>query len=214
MLKYRNFQFSLLTLLIATTFLCIVFSCLYHFVFKLTDVERAVKVLHDLGANTWETPLFAKMPEEGDSRETTWAIMVGPNADLTHLDRLIWAIGIFPQVEVVFDTHKLTNNELCSLKLLTNIRAIGIYNAAIDDIGMTFLGEMKSLQVVGLGHVQISEKGLRELSGLNNLRQLQISGINVSKASVLQLFTLCPELQHIELNNEGLIRDYTYGGLR
>jgi Leucine-rich repeat (LRR) protein len=86
--------------------------------------------------------------------------------------------------------HKLTDDGLGELKELTNLRELSLRHAGVSDKGLKHLSGLKcleELEVGANGKSPITDEGLKHLSGLQRLKLLDISNSQVSDEGLKRL---------------------------
>jgi internalin A len=88
---------------------------------------------------------------------------------------------------------------------LQNLVKLPLKNLVLDDIydvtdfGMVHVGQIKSLETLSLVKTGVTDEGLRDLEGLENLRVLQLDNTTVSKKAVEALRQKLPKLERVTL---------------
>lgn len=96
----------------------------------------------------------------------------------------------------------ISNPGLEPLSRLTQLRGLKLSGQSgactVDDMGMKYLAELQSLQVLGLDFLWISELGLSSLSELPQLRELYLAETTVGNEA-LEVISRFPELRRLRL---------------
>ncbi len=78
------------------------------------------------------------------------------------------------------------------LESLTNLERLDVYTTKIDDPGLGFLVGMKKLRRLGLHYVPCDDTAVENISRLQNLERLELTGTEISKEAMDRLRAALP----------------------
>ena len=184
--KRRWTQFSLGTLLVSVTLLCIGLGLA---VVPAERQRRAFAALEPLGADVWyaepgerasnwSPPAFLRRWLPRDYFDAVQEVHLRPTgkggaglALLSDLKRL--------QILQLNDTE-VANAELIYLEGLVDLKKLYLDRTQIGDEGLASLQELKKLQVLGLDRTQVTSAGLVHLASLRNMQILWLDDTRIA----------------------------------
>ena len=169
--KRRWAQFSLLTLFLVVTVLCVGLRLV---VVPAENQRRAVSAIRALGG-------YVEYAEADDGTS---------EASL----RLWLPQDYFDEVRVVdLSTAQDTDAGLAHLQGLTGLQVLWLSNTQVTDAGLAHLHGLTALQdLILLGSTQVTDTGLAHLQGLTALKELWLSGTQVTDAGRAQFRQALP----------------------
>ncbi|MBN2512178.1 MAG: hypothetical protein JXB18_04510, partial [Sedimentisphaerales bacterium] len=97
-----------------------------------------------------------------------------------------------------------TMNWLTQLTLQLGLQHSG---NKLTDAGLVSLNEMKSLEFVSIYYGRFTDDGLKQLSGLTNLKRLEMPNTTLSEEAYQYLQKVLPDLERMEFRNFGSMQD-------
>lgn len=220
--KRRWVQFSLRTVLLLVTLLCVALSV---WVVPAERQRRAVQAIEALGGSVeyagpdpFSTEVFPKPllrrylpPDYFDDVD-----VVSLNAsritdkDLAYLQKMTSLQKLFLDDTQITDSGlahleglkglqrlnligtKITDSGLVRLKGMTNMEWLAVDNTRVADAGLVHLQAMTDLKVLSLNKTRVTDAGLSHLYGLTHLRWLGASRTQVTDIGVTQLHQELP----------------------
>lgn len=91
-----------------------------------------------------------------------------------------------------FNGITCTERHMLALSKLKLIE-LGFFHSQVDDLMVRHLATMEKLQTLGLGNNPITDKGLSELKGLQNLKAIHLRGTKVTAAGVADFQQALPD---------------------
>ena len=190
--KRRWFQFSLRTVLIVVTLLCIgPGGYVAHEQRKARKQKAAVEAIEKLGGYVHydkELPVRSAMLRQilgkhsyGKARLVGLRDIQVSDADLVHLAELKNLTDLW-----LDDTH-VTDAGLVHLDGLRTLRFLSLDNTQVTDAGMVHLAELKNLEFLLLDFAQVTDAGLVHLAELKNLTLLSLRDTQVTDAGLVHL---------------------------
>ncbi|HVC95449.1 MAG TPA: hypothetical protein VND64_17260 [Pirellulales bacterium] len=167
--KRRWAQFSLLSLFLVVTVLCVGLSLV---VTPAERQRRAVAAIESLGGSVeYEEP----------DQEASEAF---PRPFL----RRWLPQDYFDEVrEVHFTRAPVTDDGLEHLRGLTGLQVLFLGGAHVTDSGLTHLQRLTGLEALWLNGTQVTDAGLAHLQGLTKLKSLDFSSTQVTDAGLVNL---------------------------
>lgn len=200
----RWYQFSLRTLLIAMTVLCIGPGGYVAFEQeKARENQRAVAAIEKLGGYVF---YYEKAPARSgltrlilgdDSFGNVNGVDFNPlktenrqitDADLRHLQS-------FPRLNhlVLKNCRQITDAGLGELSGLANLQYLYLNDTPITDAGLVHLAGLASLERLSLAHTQVTGPGLLQLSGLTKLDYLYLYSTRIPPDGVEEIQKALPK---------------------
>jgi hypothetical protein len=99
---------------------------------------------------------------------------------------------------------KLEDDDLQLFRKTPHLRVLSLHGTNLTNDGMKHLSGLEVLDTLSLKFTNISDDGLGHLSGLNNLVKLQLSDSKISGLGLKHLAGM-RKLQHLELRNLEII---------
>jgi Leucine-rich repeat (LRR) protein len=101
------------------------------------------------------------------------------------------------------DEIKLDETDLRLLKQLTKLETLGLSrgerDTSLTDRGMTYLGELHSLQSLTIESAQLTDDGIKHLTKLQQLKSLDLWGTKVTDRGVAEIANSFPNLTRLGL---------------
>ncbi len=170
--RRRWFQYSLRSLFIFITFLCLVLGWIVVPVQRQVNSVRTIQGLHGV-VDYSEVPL-------GES----W---------FRRVLRRILPRDYFDTVESVNLSplgSKVTDSEIECLKSLTDLWGLELGTTQVTDEGLKYLQGMTKLERLSLCYTQVSDNGLSHLRDLKQLEQIDLRSTKVTDAGIVHLQSL------------------------
>lgn len=92
-----------------------------------------------------------------------------------------------PVISVSLFSSKATDEDLASLKVLTDLRVLTLDATKVTDSGLSHLTGLSQLRALDLNSTGITDKGLAHLKGLMKLEQVGLIGTQVTDAGLVYL---------------------------
>ena len=182
--KRRWPQFSLRTLLVVTTVMCV---ALGWWVNRAEQQRRAVAAILELGgAVTYQSqyPVDPLVESRGFIRRTLE-------------DRL--PQDYFDEVNhVSLMSTSVTDADLSQIEKLRALRIINLLRTQATDVGLQHLGRCRTLTVITLQGTHVTDAGLAHLQGLSSLEALNLGHTRVTDAGLAHLQGF-RALRHLDL---------------
>jgi hypothetical protein len=168
--KRRWAQFSLATMFVVVTVLCVWMAIVVNRAHRQQD---AVAAIEELGGEVeFEKPNQSR--SEAFSRRFLRRWMPQDYFDDVH--------------EVWLNGTRVTNDGLRHLRALTKLRLLLLdSNPEVTDAGLAQVRGLTRLQVLQLGGTQVTDSGLGHLRGLSELQELQLDGTRVTDGGLVHL---------------------------
>jgi hypothetical protein len=175
--KRRRYQFSLKTLLVGLTLLCL--GPGGYVAYEQNKARRqkgAVDSIEELGG----------VVDYGRNVSARSAML-----------RQILGDDSFGGVESIdfWNPSRVTDAELKHLAGLKRLTTLHLDNSQVTDAGLEKLAGLKCLSVLYLNNTQVTDAGLVHLAGLNNLEFLGVYRTQVTDAGVAELQKSLPNCQ-------------------
>jgi Leucine-rich repeat (LRR) protein len=212
--KRRWFQFSLRTMMVVVTLLCIWLGITAN---RANRQRRAVETITKAGGEVlydYQTVTGARPPGPEWLRTLlgenffSEVAAVGLNqshdpgeglANVREMAHLQW---------LVVGGKGVTDARLVNIKPLIKLKYLDLSTAKVTDVGFINLELMTELETLNLPDTNITDAGLVSLRGMTNLRTLDLQNTRVSDAGLVNL-ELMTELETLDLANT----DITDAGL-
>jgi hypothetical protein len=185
-LARREFQFSLRSLLILTTLLCLGPGA--YIAWERDQCHRGTEILVQIDK------LGGLMEPDSQPRPAWLRAVLGDNA--------------FRQVYIIsLEKSNVVDADLAQLSGLPGLQTLWLGNSQVTDTGLASLSHLKSLGGLSLDGTRITDKGLVQLSHLKRLESLGIDATAVSDAGLLHLPASLKSLGlvHTMVGDAGLI---------
>ena len=202
--KRRWFQFSLRTLLIAMTVLCIGPGGYVAFEQgKAREKQGAVAAIEKLGgyvfydekapARSGLTRLILGDDSFGNVNGVDFNPLKTENRQITGAD--LRHLKSFPRLNhlVLKNCRQITDAGLAELSGLANLQYLYLNDTPITDAGLVHLARLSSLEELSLTHTQVTGPGLAHLSGLTKLDFLYLYSTGISPAGIDELQKALPK---------------------
>ena len=191
--KRRWFQFSLKTLLVGLTLLCL--GPGGYVAYEQNKARRqkwAVEAIEQLGGvvgygrNTSARSAMLRQILGDDSFEGVesidfWNPSRVTDADLKHLACLKRLTTLH------LDNSQVTDDGLKHLARLKSLWSLYLNNSRVNDAGLKHLAGLESLSGLYLDNTQVTDSGLVHLTGLKDLKRLYVQRTQVTDAGVADL---------------------------
>jgi hypothetical protein len=197
--RRRWLQYSLRTLLVATTLLAIACSWLAVKLLQARRQREAVVALEKLGGHViyhWQLDAQGQWLRNPQRPGRTWL-------------RGLLGDDLFQSVHTVeLDDTQITDAGLALLERLSQLRNVHLGGTPITDVGLEHLKNISQLQYLFLAGTPVTDAGLEHLKGLSELQELWISDTRVTSAGLehlkglRQLHTL--DLRRTQVTDAGL----------
>ncbi len=203
-LKPRWYQFSLRTLLMAMTVLCVgPGSYVAYHQRKVRQQQSAVAAIEQLGG-------YVFYDEKAPARSGLARLILGDNsfgnvngvdfnplktenrqitdADLRHLQA-------FPRLNhlVLKNCRQITDAALGELSGLTSLQYLYLNDTPITDAGLVHLSGLTNLEELSLTHTQVTGPGLGQLSSLTKLQFLYLYSTRIPSDGVDEIQKALPK---------------------
>ena len=177
-LKRRWYQFSLKTLLIVISVMCVGFAWIgWRMQRARTNrnepVEEAVASIQESGGNVQR--------DYEELRPQTWLEELFDDPGDPDDPVRVW------ETEVTFHGFNVTNAGLERLKDLKNLRSLVLSGSNVTNAGLERLKDLKNLEMLFLYDTQVTDAGLEHLKGLTTLDTVYLSGTRVTDAGLEHL---------------------------
>jgi len=200
--KRRWAQFSLLTLFLVVTVLCVGLRLV---VVPAEKQRRAVAAIKALGgrvdyvkpseeaSEAFPRPFLRRwLPQDyfDEVRKVDFRFDQGnqvTDAGLAHL----LGLSALQELNLNGSTH-VTDAGMAHLQGLTRLQMLLLGGTQVTDAGLAHLHEMTELHVLDLFGIQVNDAGLAHLHGLTGLQTLFLSGTQVTDARLAQLRQALP----------------------
>ena len=191
--KRRWFQFSLRTLLIAMTVLCIgPGGYVAYEQGKAREKQGAVAAIEKLSgyvfydekapARSGLTRLILGDDSFGNVNGVDFNPLKTENRQITDAD--LRHLQSFPRLNhlVLKNCRQITDAGLGELSGLANLQYLYLNDTPITNAGLVHLARLSSLEELSLTHTQVTGPGLLQLSGLTKLDYLYLYSTRISPA--------------------------------
>jgi hypothetical protein len=170
--RRRMLRYSLRTLLVAMTMLCVVLGL---WVNGAERQRRAVAAIQAAGGYVFY-----------DYERPDAAPIVG---QLPGPDWLCERLGVdyFADVTYAYLSRRATDETVAHLRSLTSLEELLLYGTPVSDVGLAHLSGLSRLEHLSLFGTQVTDVGVANLSGLTNLERLSLFGTQVTDAGVANL---------------------------
>lgn len=218
----RWYQFSLLSMLVVTTLLCIgPGGYVAYEQAKARKQKAAVEAIKKLGGRVeYEKSLPGRSATMrailgDDSSGRTFYVWLArtpaTDADLSQLRSLNGVTDVFVSNTQVtdaglvhlarlrkleylnFENTKVTSAGLVHLAGLTKLEYLHFEKTQVTDAGLVHLAGLKSLRVLDLSDTQVTDTGLVHLTGLKSLRHLALFNTQVTDVGIATLQKALPD---------------------
>ena len=184
--KFR-FRFSLRTMLLVATALCIGPGGWIVYKRNQTEAHRHAKQeLEKLRIN-FATCLNLQGTQSG------------PRPNQPAWERVLFGDDLSEQGNVVFlfaiKDSTILDESLCHCRELPNLFCLHLKQSSITDEGLSRCEALSQLEMLDLAETQISDAGLAHLVGLANLRKLDLRGTRVTGEGISNLQRALPRLE-------------------
>jgi hypothetical protein len=199
--KRRWAQFSLATMFVVVTVLCVWLSVVVNRAHRQRDAVAAIEALGghiiytkpgEEASETFPKPFLRRWLSRYYFDDVRAVLLAGTqvtDAGLAHLHSLT---GL--QALSLMGTQA-TDSGLAHLQGLTGLRQLWLRDTQVTDAGLIHLHGLTALHVLDLGGTQITDTGLTHLQGLMGLDTLSLSGTQVTDAGVVKLREALPKCQ-------------------
>lgn len=169
--RRRWFQFSLGSLILLTTVVCITLAWLANERTRVVRREVAVARIEELDGEVW----FADSPKSFGR------------------DRLHPLLGENSNREIVgvkLSGLPVTDNELIHLARLTRLKRLYLFESQVGDAGLIHLAGMRHLEDLWLDRTLVTDAGLAHLARIRSLKSLSLNNTHVFDPGLLHLARL------------------------
>jgi hypothetical protein len=190
--KRRWFQFSLKTLLVALTLLCLgPGGYVAYEQNKARKEKAAVKAIEKLGGSVYYFDYFEK--------QTVRSPM---------MRQILGDESFGNAVELQFyDTH-VADADLAHLSALKHLNRLSLVGTQVTDAGLVHLAGLKALRILDLDDTQVAGPGFVDLAGLKRLKYLSLARTQINDDGLENLSGLTSleelGLQHTLVSDAGL----------
>lgn len=191
--KHRWYQYSLKTLLVGMTVLCIgPGGYVAYEQAKARRQKAAVEAIEKLDGS------FPCPSEKAQPRSAALRTVLGDetfgnvncvslnNPQLTDAD-LVYLSSLAKLKWLSLDHTQLTDAGLINLAGLTKLEFLSLSDTQVTDAGLVHLAGMQSLKYLHLDQTQVTDGGLVHLAGLKQLELLMLADTHVSDAGLATL---------------------------
>ena len=178
----RWFRFSLRTLLIVATLLCIFLAVTVK---RARDRKSAISTIKALGGTYGvhiEGPVWLRN-------------LVGDNEYFYNAGR----VSFGPGNDGYDPSHPFGDDELGDvidhINAFSRFRTLGLSSSQVTDHGLAHLVKLQNLERLRLANTQISDAGLDQLTGITTLRHIDVTRCNVSAEGAQRLRQALPKCE-------------------
>jgi hypothetical protein len=170
--RRRWLRFSLRTLLVGVTLLCVALG-----VWESAERQRRAVAAIRASRGWVKYDYLGSRPLRafGEPPAPCW------------LGRLL---GVDYVADVTVIALSAGDREVANVRVLTSLQSLDLSASKVTDAGMAHLSNLASLQVLGLDNTQVSDAGLAHLSALEGLTVLSLYNTQVSDAGLPHLYGL------------------------
>ena len=203
-LRSRWYQFSLRTLLVMMTVLCLgPGSYVAYEQRKAREPQRAVEAIEKLGGYVFYDELPpARSPvmrlilgdeSFGNVNGVDFNPLKTENRRITDAD--LRQLKAFPRLNhlVLKNCRQVTDAGLGELSGLANLQYLYLNDTPITDAGLVHIASLRSLEELSLTNTQVTGAGLMQLSGLTKLDYLYLYSTPITPAGVDELQKALPK---------------------
>lgn len=189
----RRLQFSLRTLLIFVTLVCITMSWLGVKLARVMRQREAVAAIEARGGYVTYDYEVDALPAEWTA--PTWLrglfddvyvshVILSGNCDNDDISRLAKLTSL---ETLDFDHSQLTDAGLAHLSGLADLQVLSLADTQVTDAGLAHLERLANLWLLSLNDTPVTDAGLKHLDGLTNLTTLYLWGTGVTDAGLEHL---------------------------
>jgi hypothetical protein len=195
--KRRWFQFSLRTLLILVTLLCIGVAIISN---RAMRQKAAISAILKDGGDVDYAHNFPQRAEPpgpawlrkllgDDFFATVISVTVRTDAGMEQLDDLpaLLNVRVLPAPTIGAAPDKLTDAGLTHLQRLTQLRTLQLQRTSMTDAGVVSFNRLTKLNILELDYTELTDSGLARLTSLTELGILSLRGTKVTDAGMKHL---------------------------
>lgn len=188
--KRRWMQFSLGTLLVLVTALCIVLSTV---VVPGERQRRTVESLESIGGSiTYAADRVSHEPSFIKAVLRKWLptdyledVLIVNLISSAVTDETLVGLHWLKGAKILrLGWTNVTDNGLKELASMTHLEELSLNNTAISDVGLEHIGRLTRLRVLDLDHTRVTDDGIGHLNALQHLETLSLADTGVTDSGI------------------------------